>query len=135
MSTLSPSKRFQVLQRSGHACYYCGRKAPQYLIDVDHMKPRALGGTHHDFNLVAACQDCNRGKAAAWLDFIPRGRLSFSAREAAAYLLGLDLSGSSHRRALKVFHGMAGVDEVVELLREVDGWVVQRLGATGGFSR
>lgn len=57
--------RFEVLRRDNHTCYYCGAKAPETKITVDHVIPVALGGTDEPSNLVAACGDCNGGKSSA----------------------------------------------------------------------
>jgi hypothetical protein len=56
--------RFEVLRRDGHACRYCGGKAPDVRLTVDHVMPVALGGSDDPTNLVAACADCNSGKAS-----------------------------------------------------------------------
>jgi hypothetical protein len=56
--------RFEVLRRDGHTCRYCGAAVPDVPITVDHVVPRALGGSDDPSNLVAACRECNSGKAA-----------------------------------------------------------------------
>jgi hypothetical protein len=56
--------RFEVLRRDNHTCRYCGGKAPAVEITVDHVVPQALGGLDEPTNLVAACADCNAGKAS-----------------------------------------------------------------------
>lgn len=56
--------RFEVLRRDNHTCRYCGASAPDAPITVDHVTPTALGGTDDPTNLVAACRDCNAGKAS-----------------------------------------------------------------------
>jgi len=33
-------------------------------LQVDHVKPKAVGGTDDPKNLTTACKDCNAGKAA-----------------------------------------------------------------------
>ena len=50
--------RFQVLERDGWTCRYCGRPATH----CDHVHPRSRGGTDAPENLVAACGWCNRSK-------------------------------------------------------------------------
>lgn len=47
-----------ILERDGHTCAYCGRTATT----VDHVIPKARGGTDDESNLVAACVRCNSGK-------------------------------------------------------------------------
>lgn len=56
--------RYEVLRRDNHACRYCGGMAPDVKLTVDHVTPVALGGTDDPSNLVAACRDCNAGKAS-----------------------------------------------------------------------
>lgn len=65
--TVSKRLRFEVLRRDNHTCQYCGEKAPDVTLHVDHVKPKALGGTDGPENLVAACKDCNAGKASTIL--------------------------------------------------------------------
>jgi HNH endonuclease len=60
---VSKALRFQILRRDNHACRYCGAKAPDATLTVDHVLPVTLGGQTVAENLVTACQDCNQGKA------------------------------------------------------------------------
>lgn len=63
---ISPRTRYDVLRRCNFACYYCGVPAGLGVaqLHIDHVAPRALGGSDHESNLVAACRDCNLGKGA-----------------------------------------------------------------------
>lgn len=54
--------RFEVLKRDGFKCKYCHRS--EVIINVDHVIPKALGGTDDPGNLVASCDDCNAGKTS-----------------------------------------------------------------------
>lgn len=56
--------RFEILRRDGHTCRYCGAKAPDVALTVDHVIPVALGGGDEPSNLIAACRDCNAGKTS-----------------------------------------------------------------------
>lgn len=62
---ISARLRFEILRRCNFACYYCGTPAALGLkvLHIDHVIPVALGGTNDPWNLVAACWDCNAGKA------------------------------------------------------------------------
>lgn len=60
--TIPLSARFDILQRDGFTCRYCGRQAPETELEVDHVHPRSKGGTDDQKNLVTTCRDCNRGK-------------------------------------------------------------------------
>jgi hypothetical protein len=62
---VSKRTRYEVLRRDNHACRYCGCAAPDAVLTVDHVIPVALGGSDKPDNLVAACKDCNAGKAAS----------------------------------------------------------------------
>lgn len=61
---VSKRTRYEVLRRDGFACRYCGGTAPDVRLTVDHVMPVALGGNDEPSNLVAACVDCNSGKAS-----------------------------------------------------------------------
>lgn len=80
------AKRLRVYERAGYACQGCGLKFdvpedPRYvpvrndyrdnrgrskicLLEIDHITPRWLGGTHDESNLQALCTQCNRRKGA-----------------------------------------------------------------------
>lgn len=59
--------RFEVLKRDSFTCQYCGMKAPDVVLHVDHIKPVAKGGANAMTNLVASCLGCNLGKGATTL--------------------------------------------------------------------
>lgn len=59
---VSKRTRFEVLRRDNYTCRYC--RSADNPLRVDHVTPVALGGTDDPANLVAACQDCNAGKAS-----------------------------------------------------------------------
>lgn len=60
---ISPGKRYRILQRDGFKCVYCGAKAGDVELQIDHVVPVARGGGGADDNLVASCSDCNSGKS------------------------------------------------------------------------
>lgn len=62
---VSKRLRFEVLRRDNYTCRYCGRKAPEAPLTVDHVMPVALGGGDIPENLVTACVDCNSGKSSS----------------------------------------------------------------------
>lgn len=84
--TVSKRLRFEVLRRDNHTCQYCGEKAPDVTLHVDHVVPVSLGGSDKPDNLVAACKDCNLGKTS-----VPAGAPLVAAvgKMAAAYALDL----------------------------------------------
>ena len=56
------SVRFEVFKRDKFTCQYCGAKAPDVILEVDHIQPVSKGGTDDIFNLITACRACNSGK-------------------------------------------------------------------------
>ncbi|MCV7708669.1 HNH endonuclease [Micrococcus luteus] len=65
---ISKRTRFEVLRRDNHTCRYCGAKAPDVELQVDHVIPKAIGGSDQPDNLATACLDCNSGKASTTPD-------------------------------------------------------------------
>lgn len=69
---ISKKLRFEVFKRDRFRCAYCGATPSEtVLLECDHIKPVAEGGTNDIDNLVAACLDCNRGKSATSLSSVP----------------------------------------------------------------
>jgi hypothetical protein len=60
---LSKKMRFEVFKRDKFTCQYCGRKAPDVILNADHLEPVAKGGRTSLLNLITACFDCNSGKS------------------------------------------------------------------------
>lgn len=61
---ISKKLRFEVFKRDSFTCQYCGRKAPDVVLQCDHINPVAAGGGSDILNLVTSCFDCNSGKGA-----------------------------------------------------------------------
>ena len=59
---ISKRMRFEVFKRDSFTCQYCGRMAPDVVLQVDHIKPVSKGGKNEMINLVTSCFDCNNGK-------------------------------------------------------------------------
>lgn len=64
---LSKKIRFEVFKRDSFTCQYCGRMAPDVVLEVDHINPVKNGGDNDLLNLVTSCFDCNRGKGSKQL--------------------------------------------------------------------
>jgi hypothetical protein len=60
--------RLEILKRDRFTCSYCGAHPPDVLLEIDHVIPKAAGGSDDPENLVTACWDCNRGKGDRLLD-------------------------------------------------------------------
>ena len=63
MKAISKRTRFEVFKRDSFKCQHCGKSSPDVVLHVDHIKPRASGGTNDLLNLVTACDTCNLGKS------------------------------------------------------------------------
>jgi hypothetical protein len=59
---IGPKMRFEVFKRDKFTCQYCGRSAPDVILNADHIKPVAEGGKNSMINLITSCFDCNSGK-------------------------------------------------------------------------
>jgi hypothetical protein len=76
---ISQKVRFEVLQRDGFACVYCGAQAgPQTTLEVDHRVPRVEGGPNDMDNYATACRSCNGGKGGRSAKIAPLRRFSHS---------------------------------------------------------
>lgn len=62
-AAIRKSVRFEVFKRDSFTCQYCGEKAPDVVLEVDHITPVADGGTNDILNLVTSCRECNAGKS------------------------------------------------------------------------
>lgn len=59
---ISNKIRFEIFKRDSFTCQYCGRKSPEIILNVDHIKPVKEGGTNDLMNLITSCFECNNGK-------------------------------------------------------------------------
>lgn len=60
---MSKKTRFEVFKRDSFKCQYCGKCAPDVILNVDHINPVSKGGDNEILNLITACEDCNGGKS------------------------------------------------------------------------
>ena len=70
---ISKGLRFDVLNRDGFKCRYCGASQKDgATLHIDHVVAVARGGKNEIGNLVTACAACNLGKSAKPLVAIPQ---------------------------------------------------------------
>lgn len=55
--------RFEILKRFNFTCQYCGRKAPDVILHIDHIIPLSATGKNENKNLTVSCSECNMGKS------------------------------------------------------------------------
>lgn len=60
---ISKKIRFEVFKRDSFTCQYCGSKAPNVVLNVDHIAPVSKGGGNEMLNLITSCFSCNSGKS------------------------------------------------------------------------
>lgn len=65
--SISKKIRFEVFKRDLFTCQYCGKKAPDVILHIDHVHPHSKGGTNDILNLITSCLECNQGKGARTL--------------------------------------------------------------------
>lgn len=58
-----PRKRRELFERYGGRCHYCNSPLNIDAFEVEHMLPRALGGTDDGWNLTISCRPCNAAKS------------------------------------------------------------------------
>ena len=58
--SLTPAMKIAVKNRDGHRCKNCGSTKN---LEIDHIQPKALGGSHHPDNLQTLCRPCNQRRA------------------------------------------------------------------------
>ena len=55
--------RWKILNRDKFTCQYCGMKAPDVILHIDHKISKRDGGTDEEDNLITSCSACNIGKS------------------------------------------------------------------------
>jgi hypothetical protein len=77
--------RFEIFKRDSFTCQYCGKKSPDAILRVDHIKPLSKGGSDEILNLITSCFDCKIGKGDRELDdksFVEKTRKQAEALQA-----------------------------------------------------
>lgn len=105
---VSKRLRMEVFRRDNHTCQYCGGRAPNVELTIDHVIPTTLGGTDVPENLVAACKDCNAGKSAtapdaAQIAAVPQATLRWqqALKQAAELAQSSRAERETHRAAFR----------------------------------
>ena len=70
--------REYLLEKFGRKCVYCGAEGVP--LNIDHVVPRAKGGSNRVSNLVLACVSCNQKKGARSLEDFLKGKPEVLAR-------------------------------------------------------
>ena len=110
--------RAAALLRHDNQCVYCGRSGKRTRLELDHVTPKADGGTDRFDNLVASCVPCNRDKDNRPLEDFLRRRPAKLAEIRAK--LGQDLGWAAQVNII--------LPKLLEELRR-NGWVPARHSA------
>ncbi len=108
-------KRNECVDRQNCVCLYCGRTITLLTCELDHILPRAGGGSSRRDNLVAVCGECNRAK----------GKLSFPAFVAKSHDPAITVEAAQAR--VRAWHKM-GMS--VKSFSRLKADVVRRLALT-----
>jgi len=156
---ISGTVRYEVLKRARYRCELCGISADEKALEVDHILPRAHGGTDDPTNLQALCYSCNamkrhtddtdfrlirdsyehREESCAFCT-IPTERVLFSNRLAYAIRDGFPVTRLHSliipkRHATTYFElGQAEINACTELLREARLQILTLDSGVGGFN-
>ena len=65
---METNKRKQIYNKYNGRCAYCGDKIDYKDMQVDHIKPKYLGGTDDIENLMPSCRACNFYKSTFSLE-------------------------------------------------------------------
>ncbi|MGK4001121.1 HNH endonuclease signature motif containing protein [Sorangium sp. So ce1036] len=65
VARLGPYTVAALIWRAKKRCTWCGQEVAKGRYAIDHVVPRALGGTDVCRNLVLACSECNVARSAA----------------------------------------------------------------------
>ncbi len=109
---ISKKLRFDVFKRDLFVCQYCGQAPPKVVLEIDHIQPvKHKGGDDAD-NLITACFNCNRGKAAIKLSAIPSTITEKAAKIAEAEEQYKEYNKLLRRREKRINKEVDGINEI-----------------------
>jgi len=83
-----------LLARHQHTCSYCAGLSKDPILEVEHIVPRGLGGTHRIGNLTLVCKTCNGDKGmhepGAWQTLCERSKTAINKARAKSMARILD---------------------------------------------
>lgn len=124
--SISNRKRFAVFDRDFFTCQYCGRSAPNAVLECDHIIAVANGGTNCESNLITSCRECNSGKTNKQLDplFVEMKskRVNMSAKEVVAYFVDKKIEETSRRSYMALFGCDYDQDQAITCDPEFEVW-------------
>jgi hypothetical protein len=61
--TITPQKKNQVKDNDKYICQICCNEFSEEELEIDHIYPYSLGGSHEIYNLMSLCKSCNLKKS------------------------------------------------------------------------
>jgi len=120
--TIGKKVRFEVFKRDSFTCQYCGEKAPNVVLHIDHIRPVADGGTNEILNLVTSCVACNSGKGARLLgddSIVERQRLQIEELQERRAQLEMMLQWRDELQSIN----SDAVDMIAQRIGDRTGWL------------
>lgn len=118
---LSARLRFEIFKRDKFTCQYCGRKAPEVVLNCDHIEPVVRGGTDDILNLITSCKACNGGKGAVPLS------------DGTAMMKQQEMLAELEERRQQIDMMLKWRDELRAFSSDAVDIVVQRIGERGPY--
>lgn len=114
----STKEREKILEKTNCKCARCGKKLNTETMTVDHIFPIDKGGLNDEYNLLALCDGCNKGKSNYVYNF--RDYYKYVKKsEYENFLMYNNFASFEYTR-----RSIAGYDEVVFKFLPYKGWQV-----------
>ena len=107
--------RFEIFKRDCFTCQYCGKKAPDVILHIDHIVPVSKGGTNDILNLITSCESCNLGKSDIPLN-------DNSVVEKQRHQLELEQEAQEQREMLFEWHKFLHQSKEASIQKLIDYW-------------
>lgn len=130
---ISKKLRFEVFKRDSFTCQYCGRKAPDVILECDHIVPVADGGPTTMMNLVTSCMDCNRGKGKRRLSDLQMASAQRTQMDKMAAIKEQTKMLIEWKKELEHVRDLQ-LDAISDLIFHITEWTVSNIGRVH-FSR
>lgn len=132
---ISKKRRFEVFERDGFRCRYCGRSSNEVALEIDHIVPTEHGGTNEKSNLVTSCRGCNLGKNDRMSDSYFRHFLKQELDCDGDFVINLRFDEGEYEMLLKVRNYIVNNshDNNMTVSDVLHRMVMQSLGSINGF--
>src|ERR1044072_5752757 len=98
-------------------CWYCGKKLLSIEVTIDHVVPKALGGSNLKDNKVIACRKCNEDKGMIDLEQY-RAHLELDLPKGERAIFAGEREGYYETDKLKPFIVIDNIEDAIDFARE-----------------